>query len=114
MCKPSTALWRLPRLQVLPKAACSGIESTSPGCTDAIGEYLWANAYSEALGVGLKYSHGTPDWAMMLNAPNRRGVHQVGRGAVACWIQLQGCSIGGPLGAGSVVVSLLECTACRN
>jgi hypothetical protein len=65
-------------LQVLPKAACAGIESSAPGCTDASGEYLWANAYREALGVGFKYSHGTPDWAMMLNAPNRRGVHQVG------------------------------------
>eukprot|EP00882_Tetradesmus_deserticola_P003522 GHRQ01003727.1.p1 GENE.GHRQ01003727.1~~GHRQ01003727.1.p1 ORF type:complete len:371 (+),score=112.68 GHRQ01003727.1:1-1113(+) len=62
---------------VLPKAACSGIESSSPGCTDAQGEYLWANAFSEALGVGFKFRNGAPDWAMMLNAPNRRGVHQM-------------------------------------
>lgn len=62
---------------VLPKAACSGIESSAPGCTDAAGEYLWANAYSEALALGFRYSHGSPDWAVMLNAPNRRGVHQM-------------------------------------
>jgi len=65
--------------QVLPKQACSGIESTTPGCTDKRGEYLWANAYYESQALGFEYSGGPPDWALWLNAPNRRGVHQVTR-----------------------------------
>jgi hypothetical protein len=63
--------------QVLPKRACSGIESTTPGCTDTAGEYLWANAYVESQQLGFTYTGGAPSWGLWLNAPNRRGVHQV-------------------------------------
>lgn len=68
--------------QVLPKQACSGIESTTPGCTDGRGEYIWANAFHEAQRLGFSYSGGEPTWGLWLNAPNRRGVHQVGTESV--------------------------------
>jgi hypothetical protein len=74
--------------QVLPRRACSGIESSKPGCTDAAGEYIWANAWHESQQLGFKYSAGAPDWGMWINAPNRRGVHQV---SFTCKSLLHGC-----------------------
>jgi hypothetical protein len=66
-------------VQVLPIRACSGIESSAPGCTDAAGEYIWSNAWHESQQLGFNYSSGAPDWGLWINAPNRRGVHQASR-----------------------------------
>ncbi|KAF8057288.1 hypothetical protein HT031_006096 [Scenedesmus sp. PABB004] len=69
---------------VMPKAPCTGIESAAPGCTDDAGEHLWANAYYEALRLGFGRggsdgggAGGDDSFALMLNPPNRRGVHQL-------------------------------------
>lgn len=63
---------------VMPRRACSGVESGAAGCTDETAEGLWGAAYAEATQrLNFTYSGGAPDWAILINPPNRRGVHQM-------------------------------------
>ncbi|KAF8056134.1 hypothetical protein HT031_006485 [Scenedesmus sp. PABB004] len=62
---------------VLPQVPCTGIESLKPECTGKSAEIIWNNVWREARALRFDYVGGTPTWAIMLNAPNRRGNHQM-------------------------------------
>lgn len=68
----------------MPKRPCSGVESTNPLCTGDAAEGLWGAAYAQATQrLNFTYDDGAPTWAILINGPNRRGVHQV---CAQCWL----------------------------
>lgn len=63
---------------IMPKRPCSGVESTNPLCTGDAAEGLWGAAYAQATQrLNFTYDDGAPTWAILINGPNRRGVHQM-------------------------------------
>uniref|UniRef100_A0A383VAN4 Uncharacterized protein n=1 Tax=Tetradesmus obliquus TaxID=3088 RepID=A0A383VAN4_TETOB len=63
---------------LMPTAVCTGVDDNSAQCTGAASKAFWDGAVRHGYGSGAgDLGFGSSDWAVMINAPDERGQHQM-------------------------------------